>query len=167
MPSLLSKWMGTLLLTAMPAIAALAQQVRTAAIGAAGSSSTALKDLVVESTIGEVVIATIGSNPSCTQGMHQPNTLKVDFAADNKFVTVYPNPVSTTLFVKLYFEETAGVSFIIHSATGQQVLKREKSYLPGQHIEAFPVSLFKQGLYIITVKDQTNGNNLLVKFMKL
>lgn len=157
-----------LLITLMSGVAATAQPVvRTAAIATAGHSSTALPGLVIESTVGEIAIATVGSNPSCTQGMHQPNTIQVDFATDNRFAIIYPNPVQTTLQVKLYVEENSTILFTLYNAAGQQVAHRAKSYMPGQHVEQFQLTGYKQGLYMISIKDPANDKKLLVKLVKL
>ena len=143
-----------------------AQQPNPSVIASGGASSTAITGYTIDCTVGETIIATAGTGPICTQGMHQPNSVRVDFAAENGFALVYPNPVQTTLHVKLYMEERTTVTFCIYTATGQQLLVRSKELMPGYHEELFPVTGLKSGMYILTLKEFVKGRRLQVKVVK-
>lgn len=142
------------------------QQARSVVIASAGSNSTAIAGHTIESTVGETVIATAGSGPMCTQGMHQPNAVQVDFAADNGFVLVYPNPVQTNLHVKLYIEERTSVTFTLYTTTGQQLLARSRELIPGYHQELIPVTGLKSGIYMLIIRESVSGRKFSVKVLK-
>lgn len=142
-----------------------AQQAKQVTIASAGSSAV-VNGYIIESTVGETVIATAGTGPICTQGLHQPNVVQVDLGAGNGFALVYPNPVQTTLYIKLYLEETTSVLLTLYTATGQQVLARSRELMPGYHNESIPVTGLKPGIYMLIVRDTVTSRKLTVKVMK-
>lgn len=113
-----------------------------------------------------MMIATAGTNPICTQGLHQPNVVQIDLGAGNSFALVYPNPVQTTLYIKLYLEDTTSVLLTLYTATGQQVLARSRELMPGYHQESIPVTGLKPGIYLLIIRDARTGRKLTVKVLK-
>jgi hypothetical protein len=241
----------------------MAQQANPVAIASGGASSKAIAGYTIDCTVGEVVIATVGKNPICTQGIHQAysdadypktgftlaatagdknvllawkttaeinnawffierstdgivfkvidsvrslalggnssapllyhyvdqqpaqgtnhyrlrqvslnglisysNTVQVSFVISNWFVQVYPNPVQTTLHVKLYIDKPTMVKYMLYTATGQQLLIQTKQYAVGYHDETFNVSGLRSGMYVIAVRELFTDRRLNVKVFK-
>lgn len=144
-----------------------AQEAKQAVIASAGTGTVTSGNYTIESTIGETIIATAGSGPICTQGIHQPHSLKVDFSIDDGFVKVFPNPVYTTAQVRIYVAEKTTITFALHNATGQQVLARTRELMPGVHTEYLYFTGLKNGIYILSLKESTGGRKLHVKMLKL
>lgn len=241
----------------------LAQQAGPVVIASGGGSSHAIAGYTIDYTVGEVVIATVGANPICTQGMHQPlavteypkadltltgsakdnhtllewstvnevnnatfyverstdgilfsvtdsvktaapngnstarllyhyvdqqpaqgnnhyrlrqvsttgiirysNTITVNFTTNNWFLQVYPNPVQSSLHVKLYADKKTMVKYQLYTITGQQLLTVVKEYAVGYHDEVFNVSGWKAGMYVIAVRELFTDRRLNVKIMK-
>lgn len=164
---LFSKDLGCLLIGLLLTAYAQAQQAKQVVIASAGSSA-AVNGYTIESTVGETIIATAGAgNIICTQGLHQPNSLQVDFAIDNGFVKIFPNPVQTTAQIKLYVEERTMITFTLHNPAGQQVFIRSRELMPGYHTEYLHLTGFKSGIYVLTLKESTRGRKLNVKLLKL
>lgn len=162
---LFSKYFLCLPIVLLLAVHGQAQQAKQVTIASAGSSAV-VNGYTIESTVGETVIATAGTGPICTQGLHQPNVVQVDLGAGNGFALVYPNPVQTTLYIKLYLEETTSVLLTLYTATGQQVLARFREVMPGYHNESIPVTGLKPGIYMLIVRDTVTGRKLTVKVLK-
>lgn len=163
---LFSKDFGCLLIGLLLTAYVHAQQAKQALIASAGSSAV-INNYTFESTVGETIIATVGNGPICTQGLHQPNSLQVDFAIDNGFVKIFPNPVQTTAQIKLYVEERTMITFTLHNPAGQQVFIRSRELMPGYHTEYLHLTGFKSGIYVLTLKESTRGRKLNVKLLKL
>ncbi|MBO9563996.1 MAG: T9SS type A sorting domain-containing protein [Niastella sp.] len=144
-----------------------AQEAKQAVIASGGTGTVTSGNYTIESTVGEVIIATAGSGPVCTQGIHQPNSLKVDFSIDNGFVKVFPNPVYTTAQMNIYAEERTTVTFTLHNAAGQQVLARTRELMPGVHTEYLYFTGLKNGVYILSLKESARGRKMHVKMLKL
>ena len=142
-----------------------AQQAKQVIIASAGSSAV-VNNYTIESTVGETIIATAGTGPVCTQGLHQPNVVQIDLGAGNGFVLVYPNPVHTTLYVRLYIEEATSVLLTLYTTTGQQVLARSRELMPGYHNEPIPVTGLKPGIYMLILRDMVTGRKHTVKVLK-
>ena len=240
-----------------------AQQVNPVVIASSGASSNAIAGYTIDYTVGEVIIATAGTNPICTQGMHQAysvvdypktgftlsgaakdnhvllewkttaevnnawffversadgvafkvidsvrtlalngnssapllyhyvdqqpvqgnnhyrlrqvslnalisysNSVQVNFVISNWFLQVYPNPVQSSLHVKLYADKKTMVKYQLYTITGQQLLTRVKEYTTGYHDETFIVSGLKAGMYMIAVRELFTDRRLNVKIFK-
>jgi len=144
-----------------------AQEAKQAVIASGGTGTVTSGSYTIESTVGEVIIATAGSGPICTQGIHQPNSLKVDFSIDDRFVKVFPNPVYTTAQMSIYVEERTTITFALHNAAGQQVLARTRELMPGVHTEYLYFTGLKNGVYILNLKESARGRKMHVKILKL
>lgn len=167
MQHLLHRNLVCLAIVLLPATRLPAQEARQAVIASAGTGSIASGNYTIASTVGETVIATAGSGPFCTQGLHQPHSLKVDFSIDDGFVKVFPNPVHTTAQVRINIEERTTLILTLHNAAGQQVLARSRALLPGYHTEYLYFTGLPPGLYMLSLKESTGGRKLLVKMLKL
>jgi hypothetical protein len=144
-----------------------AQEARQAVIASAGTGTVVSGQYTIESTVGETIIATAGTSPICTQGIHQPHSLKVDLSIDDGFVKVFPNPVHTTAQVRIYVAERTNLTLTLHTAAGQQVLARVLELSPGYHIEYLHCTGLQSGLYILNLKESTGGRKLIIKMLKL
>jgi hypothetical protein len=94
------------------------------------------------------------------------NTVQISFVISSWFVQVYPNPVQTTLHVKLYIDKPTMVKYMLYTATGQQLLMQTKQYAVGYHDETFNVSALKSGMYVIAVRELFTDRRLNVKVFK-
>jgi hypothetical protein len=95
------------------------------------------------------------------------NTVQVNVVINTWFAHVYPNPVHTSLHIKLYIDKKTMVKFHLYSATGQQLLVRAKEFDAGYHDETIDMSGFKSGVYILAVRELFTDRRLNVKVLKL
>lgn len=84
-------------------------------------------------------------------------TLSVDEVQNNKKVSVYPNPVSSTLTINNHFIGIAQLTVI--NNLGQVVLKQN------QNTTSLDVSNLSKGLYFLNIEDEV-GKSQTIKFIK-
>jgi hypothetical protein len=128
----------------------LAQQV-VATAGSTHTSSTGS----ISFTIGEGVSQTLANgDKTLTQGFHQ-TYISVSIISELKDIgfdiSVFPNPVSDELTLKLSDEILPGLQLVICDMNGKLILQKVLKGL----ITKIPVNQLPAGLYIIKVKDST------------
>jgi hypothetical protein len=102
-------------------------------------------------TIGEPVIATFtGTSAILTQGFHQ-SKLTVTAIDPTLFpgleVSVYPNPVSTSLRLHISGDRLQNLTYILYNIEGKAVLNKEIVSSP----ELIQMELFSSGTYLLKV----------------
>ena len=104
-------------------------------------------------TIGEGVAQTLsGSDKSITQGFQQSyiavsliNEIKaMDFA-----ITVFPNPTTNDLTLKLIKETVMGLEYLLFDANGKLISQKNME----NSETVIPLSRFAQGYYILKVQE--------------
>lgn len=106
-------------------------------------------------TIGEGVAQTLSNGDKIlTQGFQQAN-ITVSIISELKNIgfeiSVFPNPVSDELTLKLSDENIPGLQFLLCDMNGKLILQKSMNGL----ITKIPVNQLPAGLYIIKVKDST------------
>lgn len=113
-------------------------------------------------SIGEPVIETDSSSDSyLTQGFQQPGLVivsSIDNFNNSDGITVYPNPVTTSLYIKHDQEQAIQIDLV--DALGRLVLK---STLSGQQ-NSIDLNSFAAGMYFLRVYD---SNNKLISSLKV
>jgi hypothetical protein len=80
-------------------------------------------------------------------------------------LSVFPNPLNNTLYIKLSSKATARYTVQVSTLSGQTVLEQQGSVVPGQNLLKVNTSSLLSGVFICTVRE---GNNTLqsVKIIK-
>ena len=123
----------------------------------ASSGSTFLNSSgSISFTIGEGVAQTLsGGGKSLTQGFQQSyitvslinETKTIDFA-----ITVFPNPTTNDLTLKLIKETVMGLEYLLFDINGK--LLSQKNLENTETV--IPLSRFAQGYYILKVQEREN-----------
>jgi hypothetical protein len=142
-----------------------AQTTEQRVIASGGGNSKAINGYDISFTVGETVIATIGNNPVCTEGFHQPSQAK-DFPQGNQPLVIYPNPVKNTLYVRLFSDKKTSFQLTFYTITGQLAGTRKLDIGIGYNLLRVPVVSLKQGIYIVSVKDMASSLQMTVKMIK-
>jgi hypothetical protein len=124
----------------------------------------------VSQTIGETAVELFGNTDYLlTQGFQQPGfNFLIETALVREKDVAYPNPVSTTLFVKLY--DVAGRSFWFElvTLTGEKVKSIHLKYNePFICIQEMDVSDLNRGIYLLIVSSGEGLNYLVYKTFKI
>lgn len=156
---------GTILFNKSGAQTLPVQQV----IGAGGGSNT-IGRLTIDFTIGETVIATAGSDPSCTEGFHQPLMAR-DLPDSNLinaawYMKVYPNPVHDQLTIHAYMDRSGELDLRLIDIMGRVLLVRQVSFVQGYNDFTIYTSSLARGIYVLSVIDRVHGGHREVKLLK-
>jgi hypothetical protein len=130
----------------------------------------------ISATIGEVFVFSVGdgdisfdaggqSDEEDTGGLTDTSTGKPSIIANNKSLTVYPNPVSDYLNMQINGLENSAISFQIYDATGKLVKQHNANN--SDFLYQIRVNELKQGNYFIkgfTARGESIGE---IKFIKL
>jgi hypothetical protein len=142
-----------------------AQSAEQRVIASGGNSSKAISGYDISFTIGETMIATIGSNPVCTEGFHQPSQAK-DFPQGDQALVIFPNPVKSTLYIRLFSDKKTRFHLTFYTITGQLAGTRQLEIGQGFNLLPLSVVSLKTGIYIVSVKDMSSSLQMNVKMMK-
>ena len=139
-------------------------------IGAAGGTSKALNGYTVDFTIGETVIATVGADPSCTEGFHQPSTPR-DFPDSNLinaswYIKVYPNPFHDQLKIHAYMDKAGNLDLRLIDILGRVMLISRLSFAQGYNDATLNLGSLSRGLYVLYIGDPVHGGHREVKLLK-
>ena len=159
-----------LLLTALSFFYKGQAQTTQQVIGAAGGSSKAVGGYTIDFTIGETVILTAGTDPSCTQGFHQPSTTR-DFPAPvipppGWYIKVYPNPIHDQLSIHAFMDQTGDLDLRLVDMVGRVLLVRRLSFLQGFNDATIYVGSLARGVYVLYFSDRLHGGHREVKLLK-
>ncbi len=119
-------------------------------ISSAGASATG-SGVQLSWTVGEPVIATLsGGSHILTQGFHQ-SRLTVTALDPHLYpgleVSVYPNPVSTSLKLDISGEVPGNISYRLYSPDGRMLLDKQPEALP----ELINMEMYVSGTYLLKV----------------
>ena len=139
-------------------------------IGAAGGTSKAVSGYTIDFTVGETVILTAGTDPSCTEGFHQPLTAR-DLPDSNLinvgwYIKVYPNPVHDQLTIHAYMDRSGKLDLRLIDILGRVLLVRQVSFGQGYNDFMIYTSSLGRGIYILSVIDRVHGGHREVKLLK-
>lgn len=139
-------------------------------VGSAGGSSKAIGGYTIDFTLGEVVVATAGSDPSCTEGFHQPlaarNLPDSNLTTTGWYIKIFPNPVHDELKVHAYMDRAGRVDFRLVDIQGRVLVVRQLSFLQGYNDAVLNVGLLGRGVYILYMSDAVHGGQRTVKLLK-
>jgi hypothetical protein len=139
-------------------------------IGAGGGTSKAVGGYTIDFTIGETVILTAGSDPSCTEGFHQPLTAR-DLPDSNLinaswYIKVFPNPVHDFLRIHAYMDQGGELDLRLIDILGRVLLIRQVSFLQGYNDFMIYTGSLARGIYVLSVRDRVHGGHREVKLLK-
>lgn len=149
-------------LSFLPATMMHAQSIGPSEMNAAGKSIFAGGNSY-EYAIGTVVAGTTFQSPSLvvTQGVLQPlieEPSGVDepgIPSDN--LSVYPNPVEQTLFLKPAFGKKGKLEYVLLDGAGRTIMKSSVALEHGNELQEIPMSLYAVGQYTLSVTWQHQG----------
>jgi hypothetical protein len=111
-------------------------------------------------SIGQVGVTGVFNkkNLILRQGFIQPILIVKSFhEAENKNISIYPNPFSTVVFVKMNREETGNIELKIIDLAGKAVYIEK---LPAQEIIPINLSFLYRGIYILIIR----GNRIQINY---
>lgn len=120
-------------------------------------------------TIGEPITETISNNGiTLTQGFQQSDyniTEIEELNSENIKVTIFPNPATDLINLKLEAEYSENLSFEIFDITGNEILKNNLE--KGITQKEIDFSSKPAGVYILKIHNETGTFNKTVKIEKL
>ncbi|MEO6541878.1 MAG: T9SS type A sorting domain-containing protein, partial [Ferruginibacter sp.] len=138
-----------------------------------GGSATA-GNIYFEWTVGEPRIETVSMTGLLyTQGFHQPLVYTIPvkqtdtailIASDKIKITVYPNPVSTVLKVKVEIPDRRAVVLELVDLNGRLLQRKNIAAGSDKNLVEFPMTAYIGGSYYLMVRD-TNG--VIINTIKL
>ena len=135
---------------------------------ATGGSYTETEGMSISWTLGELATATFtGGDLILTQGFQQPFDFGTGIKANELYwgITVYPNPVVNTLYIKFDIDRTRDFLIEIQDVTGRVLsLEQYKEIFPGDIIQ-LNTSNFYYGVYFLKVftPDREKGQVLSIR----
>lgn len=132
-------------------------QETSPAVVAAGGGTAKTSTLILDWTLGELAIESIRSPKALyTQGFHQPVLVveqikdKTDLPVKNYNVSVYPNPVTSLLYIQLHFIPVTRLSVVLRDGRGRLLQKKE---IPAKSNSLqLNVSGYAQGAYHLQIQ---------------
>lgn len=125
----------------------LAQEVVATAGGTLGNSNGTMSY-----TIGEGVAQTLTKgDKTLTQGFHQTTVqvIPISKKKDLDFsITVYPNPTSDLLTVKVEKEDVSGIQFLLFNMNGQLIMQKNME----NNETSVSVTQLSTGFYLLKVQ---------------
>lgn len=92
------------------------------------------------------------------------DVIKINFETKNGAISVYPNPVTTTLNLKITASKRETILIQLSDALGKIVLSKNVVVLAGTQFEAINVTNLIPGVYYLN--SAINGNKIRVSFVK-
>ena len=128
-------------------------QLNDLRVVASSGNSFETENLSLDWTLGEVVVDTYESQPfGLSQGFHQPVYQIVSvksIPAEMGLITVFPNPVSDQLNVKMNFDQIEKGEIELVDSKGMSVWKKE--FEGNEVIEQYSAEALPPGSYRIVV----------------
>jgi hypothetical protein len=136
----------------------------------AGGGSKLVGGYTIDFTVGETVIATAGSDPSCTEGFHQPLTAR-DLPDPNLinaawYIKVYPNPVHGQLTIHTYMDRAGELDLRLVDLLGRVLVVSHFSFLQGYNDATINMGSLVRGVYVLSVIDRIHGGHKEFKLLK-
>lgn len=136
----------------------------------AGGGSRVLGGYTIDFTVGETVILTAGTDPSCTQGFQQPVTLKdlpdSNIGAAGWYIKVYPNPVEGQLTVHGFMDRAGEMDLQVIDISGRVLLVRPLFFLQGYNDASLNLASLSHGVYMLSITDRIHGGRQVIKLLK-
>lgn len=148
-----------------------AQTTTERAVLASGGGSFSSVDLMVDHTIGEIMVSTQSAgNLSITQGFHQhyesPNAVSEQNLVKN--FGLYPNPVHDKLTISFTADKKSNWKVQIMSQLGNEMTARELSFSAGEKKQLkVNCTNYAQGVYFVRLKSESAGQEYVYKFIKI
>lgn len=148
---------------ALYCIPARAQSIGPSSINAAGGSGT-ISGNTYEYSIGTLALQQTYSSPSLivTDGVLQPNIAPNSVAPPPIAagqLSVYPNPVLSTLFVQPGFGKSGTLQYVLTDAAGKTVHTQSVALSLGTERQEINMSALAAGQYTLNVTWQQGGKN--------
>jgi len=137
---------------------------------ASGGGTQAIGSYTVDFTIGEAVVATIGTDPTCTEGFNQPAI--VSHGPDSNlinakwYIKVYPNPVHDQLSIHAYMDLPGTLDFRLVDIMGRVILNRPMTFQQGYNNGLLDMGNLGRGIYLLYISDAIHGGHQTVKLLK-
>ena len=138
-------------------------------LGSGGGSGT-VGGYTIDFTVGEAVIATVGTAPICTEGFNQPLTA-ADLPDSNLrnakwYIKVFPNPVQGQLKVHAFMDVGGKLSMRLIDIMGRTVMSREMSFIQGYNDVVLNFGSVARGIYVLYISDAIHGGHQAIKLLK-
>jgi hypothetical protein len=141
-----------------------AQSIGPSEMNAAGKSVFAGSN-TYEYAIGTVVAGNTFQSSSLivTQGVLQPlieepnGVHEPGISSDN--LSVYPNPVEQTLFLKPAFGKKGKLEYVLLDGAGRTIMKNSAALEQGNELQEIPMSSYAVGQYTLSVTWQHQGQS--------
>lgn len=139
-----------------------AQSIGPSEMNATGKSVFAGSN-TYEYAIGTVVAGNTFQSPGLivTQGVLQPliaepsGVHEPGISSDN--LSVYPNPVEQTLFLKPAFGKKGKLEYVLLDGAGRTIMKKSAALEQGNELQEIPMSPYAVGQYTLSVTWQHQG----------
>ena len=118
-------------------------------------------------SIGETIIGTISNSQSIDQGfwfgIGVQNTLSTeDFSPNDSFISVYPNPATDFLNIKVYDIDTYDIS--LFDLNGRKIIAAKITAIPqGNQID---ISSLSKGIYLLSLSAIENNQENIYRIIK-
>ena len=123
-------------------------QVTTPTVVSSSGDSYSNGGVIMDYTLGEIVIETFSNNTNIlTQGFHQ-GVLKVNTSIENIAIKtkIYPNPTTNFLIIEL--EKNVNADILVYDINGKIVIKDK---LNDERQKQLDFSFLKQGNYFLHI----------------
>lgn len=80
-------------------------------------------------------------------------------------LSIYPNPASSKIFIKIDVKEVSSISFTLIDLVGKEVLRQDIPVTGGLNIKEIPLGTVNKGIYIgrITIGDKIVNQKIIVE----
>lgn len=140
---------------------------------AGGYFTMASEDITFSTTVGEMIINTIGNGGIIlTQGFQQPElptdpTLVTNTSANGVDITVFPNPFNSQFQAVIKLDKTETLVFTLTDISGRLVnFEKMMPQTGGQAVYTFNTGNLAAGLYNMTVRSESGSFAKTVKLTK-
>jgi len=136
----------------------------------AGGGSKTLGSYTIDFTIGETVILSAGTDPSCTEGFQQPLTVRdlpdSNIGAAGWYIKVYPNPVHGQLTIHGYMDRAGELDFRVVDMLGRVLMVSPMAFLQGYNDASLDLGALAHGVYVLVITDKVHGGHQVIKLLK-
>jgi PKD repeat protein len=120
-------------------------------------------------------IVTLSANASGADGIdmkinsrevYVATAIKDNGPAGTRSLSVYPNPVSGTLYIPVKLDNSENLSLTIFDASGKKVFSQTYKYSAGEHTIGLPANGLSKGLYSIQITGSKTAGVYQGRFVK-
>ena len=146
----------------LAAVGSSAQSIGPATLNITGGSSTNNGN-TYEFAIGSVVSGNtyISTNLIVTPGVLQPETSDPDGIELPEItageLSVYPNPVTQTLFLQPHFDKGGTLEYVLYDVAGRTITRQTQALPLGNEKQEIRMAAYATGQYILQIRFLTPG----------